>query len=636
MAGGRTVAMAANHRSFTIAAILVAAICCADVKLLAAEPQPEDVASSRDAATVAPASVAELYQAGAEHFRAGRWTDAVADYRRLLAADPKHALAGSARFYLAESLVHAGEHAAAAEAWLAFLATEHDAGLTPAARFRAGECCYLAGRRDDALRELMRFLNDYPDAPTLPRVLLYLGNIAAAEGDFPAAVGYFGRSTAEFPDDEAFPQAVLGHAQALLRDGEYRAAWSVIRSLYELPEPCAEFVDVAWIACEALERLGRDADAHTAAQSFLAKCASDDPRLFEALLLSARLLERLSKLEEAASTYQKLVDTFPDHPRRDVPLYEQAWILQQLGREAESIAKFDALAKQCPQSTLRADALYRLAEHDLAGDRAAEASERLRDAAAHAGDDLLPHVLLLQARTALTLQQAAAADAALHQLTTKFPKHELAQQTGFWSAEIAFQAGRWDDAADGFAALLQSPDAATQTWFATAKLRRVEALCEAGRWADALAAVENARRNQQADYELEFLAARAHTARAELQEARASYARVLADAQARDTETAAMAQFLTAETYFHQRDYEAALREYRRCDAEHKQPAWQAAALLQAGKCQEHLGRWAEARGCYEELIARYETSPYVADARLRRDAVVKQADTAAPAVQRK
>ena len=97
-----------------------------------------------------------------------------------------------------------------------------------------------------------------------------------------------------------------------------------------------------------------------------------------------------------------------------------------------------------------------------------------------------------------------------------------------------------------------------------------------------------------------------------------------------------MTQFLTAETYFHQRDYEAALREYRRCYAEHKQPAWQAAALLQAGKCQEHLGRWSEARGCYEELIARYETSPYVADARLRRDAVVKQADTAAPAVQRK
>lgn len=628
--------MTANKRSPQLAAILVAAICCADGKLFAVEPGSETRAASRDAATSGPVDVAATYQSGAENFRAGRWAEAAADFRRLLATDAKHALAGSARFYLAESLVHTGEHPAAADAWLEFLAAGPDEALLPAARFRAGECCYLAGRRDDARRELARFLNDYPDAPTLPRVLLYLGNIAAAEGDFPAAVGYFGRSTAEFPDDEAFPQATLGHAQALLRDAEYRAAWSVIRSLYELPEPCPEFVDVAWIACEALERLGRDADAHAAAQRFLAQCSSDDPRRFEALLLSARLLERLTKLEEAAATYQQLVDAYPDHARRDVPLYEQAWILRQLGREADAFSRFETLAKQCPQSALRADALYRLAEQDLAADRATEASRRLAEAAAAAGDDLLPHILLLQARAALTLQQAQAAEAALSELKTKFPKHELAQQTGFWSAEIAFQAGRFDDAAEAFAALLQSPGAERQTWYATAKLRQVEALCEAGRWADVLAAVEDARRNKHAGYELEFLAARAHTARAELQEARAAYARVLADAQARDTETAAMAQFLTAETYFHQRNYEAALREYLHCDAQHKQPAWQAAALLQAGKCNEHLGRFADARGCYEELIVRHATSPYVADARLRREAVVKQADTAPPAVQRK
>ena len=154
MAGGRTVAMTANQRSSTIAAILVAAICCADGKLLAAEPQAETAADFAGCRDAAPADAAELYKSGAEHFRARRWAEAVADYRRLLAADPEHPFAGSARFYLAESLVHAGEHAAAADAWLAFLATKHDAGLTPAARFRAGECCYLAGRRDDARREL--------------------------------------------------------------------------------------------------------------------------------------------------------------------------------------------------------------------------------------------------------------------------------------------------------------------------------------------------------------------------------------------------------------------------------------------------------------------------------------------------
>jgi TolA-binding protein len=633
--------MLAPIRTSQIAAILVAAICCACADLHADEGLTKiNAAPSVSTAIV----VGDCYSAAAEHFRNSRWQEAAAEYRKLLAADTKHPLAGPARFYLAESLVQAGDHQAAAEAWLNYLDGEPDPQLEPAARFRAGECCYLADRRPEATRELKKFVADHGEAPTIPRALLYLGNLAAADGDFQAAAKFFERSIGEFPNDELRPQAVLGHALALLRAGEVRAAWGIIEGPYSeqstdgaKPSAAELAADVAWVAAETLERLGRDEDALAAAKRFLVVCEAEDPRRFDALLLSARLLDRLKKRDEAAAAYQSIIDAAERPACRDVALYELAWQLRSLDREADALATFAKLADQHPLSPLRADALYRLAEADLEHDRTAQAAARLKTAADIAGDELRPHVLLLQARTALELRQAEEADAALAELAKKHPKHPLAEQSGFWKAELLFQDSRFDDAAESFASLLEAPDAKSRPWYATARLRVVQALSEAGRWSDVLAAVEAAKRDlPEADYEFDFLAGRAYTARAELAEARAAYERVAADERARDTEMAATAQFLAGETYFHQRNYQAALREYIRCLTEHKQPAWQSAALLQAGKCQEHLGRFKEAHAAYDRLVAEFGTSPYAADAQARRDAVLRQAEAADGAVQRK
>jgi hypothetical protein len=56
-------------------------------------------------------------------------------------------------------------------------------------------------------------------------------------------------------------------------------------------------------------------------------------------------------------------------------------------------------------------------------------------------------------------------------------------------------------------------------------------------------------------------------------------------------------------------------------------PTWQAAALLEAGKCHEFLGEWNQAAQTYERLLKEYPTTVFVEEATRRRDAAkAKQA----------
>ena len=54
-------------------------------------------------------------------------------------------------------------------------------------------------------------------------------------------------------------------------------------------------------------------------------------------------------------------------------------------------------------------------------------------------------------------------------------------------------------------------------------------------------------------------------------------------------------------------------------------PDWQAAAMLQAGKCDEQQGQWKDAVQTYEQLIAEFPQSTHVADARKRQEMARKR-----------
>jgi cellulose synthase operon protein C len=111
---------------------------------------------------------------------------------------------------------------------------------------------------------------------------------------------------------------------------------------------------------------------------------------------------------------------------------------------------------------------------------------------------------------------------------------------------------------------------------------------------------------------------RALKQQAKFPEARKALEQAIATPEAFRTETAAKAQLLIAETYFLEENWQQAFLAYQKVYASYAYPEWQAAALLQSGKCDEQLGQWKEAAATYGQLLTEFPESPYVEEAKRR------------------
>lgn len=602
--------MTAQLRNFNVAAILIAATFCASANHTFAADVPDASKADSPATEASVADFESRYRRAADHFTTGRWSEAATDFRTLI--DDAKAKAEDATasllteqsyFYLGESLVRLHRPTEAIEAFGSFLASSKDEGLVPIARYRLGEACYSKSRFDEARVAFAALLDDAEKSGRWPattsRSLYYLGDLALRKGNFAEAAAWFGHLTAVYPDDELYEAAALSRSEALVSVGERATAWAALRADYEAEKP-------------------------TPRASFLA----------------AQILEAESNFAGVVEAYDRYLAAAPsDDARRDVVLYESAWYLQKLNRPKEAAERFAEVLKSHPQSALAADAAYRAAEYELGVGRHAEATKLLTAARSSAKRDLLPHVLALEIQVAISAGDRAAGEAAAEALESKLSDHPAALNAPYWKAEIAYRAGDWDAAADRFTVAVAKAKERKLVWLPSAVSRQIESLAQAGRWAETIAAVEQSRTllpKESPRFELDYLGGRAHAARAEFREARDAYKLVLTDARSKGTETAALAQFMTAETYFHQRDYAAALADYAPVAAQSAFAEWRAAALLQSGKCQEQLGRSAEAKQNYERLITEFADSPYAADAARRRDAALRQAEAPAGNVQRK
>jgi TolA-binding protein len=209
----------------------------------------------------------------------------------------------------------------------------------------------------------------------------------------------------------------------------------------------------------------------------------------------------------------------------------------------------------------------------------------------------------------------------MRQLIEQYPSIPQKTAAEFWIAESLYHSGKTPEASEAFEALAQRTQTETGAWLAIVPLRRAQLLAIEKKWAAALAmAQEIAGKypNFDKQYEADYVIGRCLFMQAKISDAREAFQRVVDSPTGGRTETAAKADWYIGETYLHQKDYEHAIRAYSRVELLYDLPVWQAAAVLQIGKCYEIQGNVSEAIARYEQVLNQFAQTPFKDEASRR------------------
>ncbi len=281
-----------------------------------------------------------------------------------------------------------------------------------------------------------------------------------------------------------------------------------------------------------------------------------------------------------------------------------------MGKIAEADRLFEQLIREYPQSRFRADVTYRLAQQAFDArdyDRARDRIDGLL--AQRTSDRIREYALYLRGQIAVAQTDWPKAQEAFETLIREFPGSRLRMTVEYWLAEVDYRRGNLAAADKRLEQLAEQGKNQPDSWVAMVLLRRAQILVKRQQWSDAYAIAERLRKdfpNFNRRYEVDYLLGRCLANQADFEGARRAYDQVILSASVVNPEAAAMAQWMIGETYFHQKDYRAALHEYLRLEAHDAYPEWQAAALLEAGKCYQRLGETANAAELYRRILQKY------------------------------
>ncbi len=332
-------------------------------------------------------------------------------------------------------------------------------------------------------------------------------------------------------------------------------------------------------------------------------------------------------------------------------VYELAWLYHDSGQTESANRTFERINVNHPTSKYWADATIRLAQAHFSQDRLPAAIDLVqqligaprpgeleteevrtpagvpalsasfrnseRDSATDVmtgaeaeqpivSEEILCQALYLRAMIAVAEKDWPGAATWSKRVVDEYPNHRLRWMSQFWNGEALFRQRQFGTAVEQLSEILPRTDAQNEPWVAMTHLRLAQSLGHLDRWEEVLIIAEPAKRRfvdfAQA-YELDYLIGRALATEARFPQARAAYKQVIDSPTGKNSETAAMAQWMIGETYFHQEQYALAADAYHRTETLYRFSQWQAAALLQAGKCYEYLGRPQDAISVYRQLL---------------------------------
>jgi TolA-binding protein len=563
---------------------------------------------------------------GAErHEEALQQLDALQDVR-----EPKELVAG---VHAARASAHLGleQYELAIQSLHLYLTTQPQGPDAEKCRAQLAVTCARLGRWSEVQRVFAQMQQSEHDQQLYLSSLEYMAEAAYSGGQRELAAEMFRELARDGNPDKYVIQGMSGLAWLDWTGGQDAAnsARKFDQLLKRFPDsPIA--AEAAMMRGQSLEQADRLAGAAAMYQLVLDRY-SDSRHVSSAMLAAARIYDTLQRDREAEPLLRQWLADYPNSPQRPDALYQLAWVLVDMGDEQAADEVFQQIHDECQDSRYWSDATYRLAERAARANQFDRADALSREIVSQATQpQMVAYALYLRGQLAAAQKRWLEVEEPLQRLLADHPDSPHRVPAEYWLAEAYFRQRRYDEAGELFARLEQATRQQTDAWVAMIPLRYAQILAHNKKWIEAheIAASVTKRFPQfSQQHEVDYLTGRYHASRAEFEQARQAYERVIRSATGRGTETAAVAQWMIGETYFMQDQYNWAIKAYHRVEGLYDYPRWTAAALLQAGKCHEMVGRWKEASDLYSRVVEEFSETP-VAQKAARRLRVAQQRAT--------
>ncbi len=516
-----------------------------------------------------------------------------------------------------------------------------------------GDIAFAAGDWATAERLLSEYASFGPEAEGAGDALLKLGLARSRQGRHAEALAAFDQVLAVKGDGEHRLQAQFERGQALVAlkrpEDAARAFEQVLKD-----DPDSRFAAYAHNHLGAIESARGDRDGAAGHFAKAAKLGEGTDLEADALFEQARALAAAGKQAEAEEAFGRLVSEYPSHRFAGEAAARQAICIARQDRHEESLEAIEKVEKEhgaaLPQA-LRDSLIYEKAWCLRALKRDAEATPLCRDLMGRAEPELRAHAAVDLAEIETDAGRHAEAAGVLRQVLASKPPEDLARRATYQLGVCAFRTGKYDEAAQMMERFLGAGAGSQSTAAnvaASASLVAGESLLKLGKNKQASEYLKRAAEAPKDDAARgpallrlgECLSVLQHWAEAErvfrqylgefgsgelwfqaafglawamenqgrLPEAMAGYGDVVAR---HEGPTAARAQFQIGECLFAQKKHEEAARELLKVDILYDYPEWSAAALYEAGRCFEAMNDIDKARAHFEQVREKHAATKW-------------------------
>ncbi len=546
---------------------------------------------------------------------AGRNDDAVKWLTPVLADLPDPALKSEALSVLGRCELAKNQLAAAAQRFEESLAAKPDREQSDQTLLILADVYRRLDRPSDSAARLKQLQTQYPKSPVLEEATFRLGEVAYASGNFDEAIVEYAAVIKSWPQGMFAAHAQYGLSWCQFKKGNSAAAVEAVDALVKNFSGSEQARKGLYVRAMAEFQLQQ----YEAAEKDVLEYLKSTPAQKEAL--DAQYLQGLSlagqqKFAEAAKVYTGILKIDSKYADADKVLYELGWAHFESGQQPESIAAFQRLGQDYPESPLAVESLFRVGESLYESEKYADAAKAYQSTLAKAGNSELgekaAHKLAWSYFKQELLKEAA--DGFTTQLK-QFPQGALAGDAQFLLAECDYRQKQWQAALEHYAPVIAANQS---TYAALAIFRSGECAAALEKWSDSLKYHQRVLKDYP-DFELKSEARYgmgwALQQQDKIDDAVQAYEKVTEET---DTETAAKARFMIGECYFAQKNHKEATRNFLKAAFAYRHPEWSAMALFEAARCFEVLKDVEQAKNCYQQLIDGYPRHAKVEDAKKR------------------